>query len=59
MSPVSGAADLERKNAYWIEFGKSEERERVIKLLDESLAYDEPVIIERDRLIALIKGDNK
>ena len=59
MSPVSGAADLERKNAYWIEFGKSEERERVIKLLDESLAYDEPDIIERDRLIALIKGDNK
>jgi hypothetical protein len=59
VSPVSGAADLERKNAYWIEFGKSEERERVIKLLDESLAYDEPDIIERDRLIALIKGDNK
>lgn len=33
MSPVSGAADLERKNAYWIEFGKREERERIIKLL--------------------------
>lgn len=35
MSPVSGAADLERKNAYWIEFGKREEQERIIKLLEE------------------------
>jgi hypothetical protein len=36
-----------------------EERERIIKLLDKALVYDEPVVIERDRLIALIKGENK
>jgi hypothetical protein len=32
--------------------------ERIIKLLEEALVFDEPVIIQRDRLIALIKGEN-
>ena len=41
------------------ERGVEFERERIIKLLDEALIYDEPVVIERDRLIALIKGENK
>ena len=35
------------------------ERERIIKLLEEALVFDEPVIIQRDRLIALIEGENK
>jgi len=39
--------------------GRKNERERIIKLLDKALVYDEPVVIERDRLIALIKGENK
>lgn len=39
--------------------GRDYERERIIKLLDESFVYDEPVVIQRDRLIALIKGENK
>ena len=36
-----------------------QERERVIALLDKSLIYDEPVVIERDRLISLIKGESE
>ena len=42
-----------------IQIGITTERERIIKLLDKALVYDEPVVIERDRLIALIKGENK
>lgn len=42
-----------------IRLGKKRESERIIKLLDESLVYDEPVVIERDSLIKLIKGENK
>ena len=34
------------------------ERERIIKLLDEAFIYDTPVVIQREQLIALIKGDN-
>ncbi len=39
--------------------GKKAEQERIIKLLDESLIYDEPVVIQRDQLIELIKEKNK
>jgi hypothetical protein len=35
------------------------ERERIIKLLDEAFIYGTPVVIQREQLIALIKGDNK
>ena len=35
------------------------ERERIIKLLDEAFIYDTPVVIQREQLIALIKGENK
>lgn len=68
MSPVSGAADLERKNAYWIEFGKSEERERIIKLLEERIlpagnpdvhSLDSLHNLMLNSLIARIKGENK
>ncbi|CAB4128501.1 hypothetical protein UFOVP223_125 [uncultured Caudovirales phage] len=59
MSPVSGAADLERKNSYWIEFGKREEQERIIKLLEP--LFDTAENAETRRLltmaIALIKGE--
>jgi hypothetical protein len=41
----------------WQVTARQEERERIIKLLDETLVYGEPVVIERDRLIALIKGE--
>ena len=68
MSPVPGAADLERKNAYWIEFGKREEQERIIKLLDTDYWHhriwgnSKPTCVP-DCLtceqIALIKGENK
>ena len=51
------------KFAEWIELsfrnGVREEQERIIKLLDETFIYDEPVVIERERLIALIRGENK
>ena len=35
------------------------ERERIIKLLDEAFIYDTPVVIQREQLIALIKGENQ
>ena len=62
MGPVPGAADLESKNAYWIEFGKREEQERVIKLLDQFWCQEiacskHPV--RMDWVIAAIKGENK
>ena len=53
-------ADLEFKNRYWIDYGVSSERERIIKLLDV-LATQEPdyaqVLIHN--LKVLIKGKNK
>lgn len=39
--------------------GRAEERKRIIALLDEAFIYEEPVVIERARLIALIKGESK
>jgi hypothetical protein len=39
----------------WIE--KAEQR--IIELLDEAFIYGTPVVIQREQLIALIKGDNK
>ncbi len=39
----------------WIE--KAEQR--IIKLLDEAFIYGTPVVIQREQLIALIKGENK
>ena len=57
MSPVPGAGDLERKNTYWIDFGKREERERIIKLLEE--LDDEEWMGINQNFIALIKGENK
>jgi len=41
------------------QMGIEREQERIIKLLEESLIYDEPVVIQRDQLIELIKGENK
>jgi hypothetical protein len=41
-----------------VEQGRESERARIVALLEEALIYDEPVVIERDRLIALIKGEN-
>jgi hypothetical protein len=35
------------------------EQQRIIKLLDEAFIYDTPVVIQREQLIALIKGENK
>ncbi len=37
----------------------TQEQDRIIKLLEESLIYDEPVVIQRNQLIELIKGENK
>lgn len=68
MSSVPGAADLERKNSYWIEFGKREERERIIKLLEErTLQVADPNVhnygslhnLMLNNMIALIKGETK
>ena len=42
-----------------IQIGITTEHDQLIELLDKALVYDEPVIIQRDRLIALIKGENK
>jgi len=44
---------------YCCEMCQETEQERIIKLLDESLIYDEPVVIQRDQLIELIKEKNK
>ena len=35
------------------------ERERIIKLLEEVLVYDEPVLINREIMLFLINGENK
>lgn len=68
MSPVPGASDLEHKNSYWIDFGKREEQERIIKLLEARiLPEDTPKVHSYSSLhnlmlnnyIALIKGENK
>ena len=37
--------------------GVEHERERIIELLDKVCIYGEPVVIERNRLMALIRGD--
>jgi hypothetical protein len=39
--------------------GAAVELDRLIGLLDEALIYDEPVVIERDRLIALLIWENE
>jgi hypothetical protein len=36
-----------------------DEQERIIKLLDKAFIYGTPVVIQREQLIALIKGENK
>lgn len=41
------------------EDGRRAERARIIALLNEAFIYDEPVVIERDRLVALIEGESK
>lgn len=33
--PVTGGADLERKNQYWIDLGAARERERLLQLVKE------------------------
>jgi hypothetical protein len=38
--------------------GAVDERKRIIKLLDEAFIYGTPVVIQREQLIALIKGEN-
>lgn len=50
--------DVNQINAF-ADYVREQERERIIELLDESFIYDEPVVIERDRLVALIKGENE
>ena len=40
-----------------VESWREWERDRIIDLLDEALIYGEPVVIERDRLIAIIEAD--
>ena len=57
MSPIPGAADLEHKNAYWIDFGKREEQERIIKLLEDNKGQKGLISVEYAQW--LIKGENK
>ena len=38
--PVAGGSDLERKNKYWIELGARRAEERIIKLLEDSITYE-------------------
>jgi len=51
--------DVEMHELPDFEKGVQAERERIIRLLDEAFIYDEPVIIQRDRLIALIKNSGE
>jgi hypothetical protein len=41
-----------------VQEARESERVRIVALLDEAFIYNEPVVIERDRLITLIKGEN-
>jgi hypothetical protein len=53
MNSVPGAADLERKNQYWITYGSKRELARIIKLLENSDSACSAWAI------ALIKGETK
>jgi hypothetical protein len=56
VSPVPGAEDIERKYQYWIDFGANEERERIIKIIEETCTYKE--ITLQDYLIRKITGES-
>jgi hypothetical protein len=68
VSPVSGASDIEAKYQYWIDFGAKEERERIIKLLENLLIeefFPDRHTYERlhnqliTQILTRIKGENK
>lgn len=65
MTSVPGAADLERKNQYWINYGAKREYARILKLLEANrVPCDCGDACEQfdagfDEAIALIKGENK
>jgi hypothetical protein len=42
-----------------VEEGREFERARIVALLEEADIYERPVVIERGRLIKLIKGESK
>jgi hypothetical protein len=42
-----------------VEQGREAERARIIALLQEADIYGRPVVLQRDRLIALINGENE
>ena len=54
--PVAGGSDLERKNKYWIELGAKRAEERIIKLLEDSITYENFGL--KEYLIKKIKGEN-
>ena len=49
---------LLKRTANNVELGIKIERARIIALLDKTLIYDEPAVLDRDRLIALIEAEN-
>ena len=42
-----------------VEQGREAERARILVLLTEADIYERPVVLQRDRLIALINGENE
>ena len=42
---------------YYRRQGRNQEQNRIIKLLEKELVFHEPVVINRHKLIALIKGE--
>jgi hypothetical protein len=45
--------DVDHINAF-ADYVRKQERERIIELLEEEFIYNEPVVIDQDRLVALI-----
>jgi len=42
-----------------VQEGRESERARIIGLLEKADIYERPVVLDRDKLMALIKGDKE
>jgi hypothetical protein len=42
-----------------VQEGRESERARIIELLEKADIYERPVVLDRDKLMALIKGDKE
>ena len=42
-----------------VQEGRESERARIIELLEKADIYERPVVLDRDKLMALLKGDKE